>query len=519
MRFLHLVVLIFTALLLGCEKTYDSYDLTTTESCGITVQYDGSSIRFCSKDASDSTIQLLRSQDEFIWQAMNLYYFYQSEINVLSDNRFSDYESLYDYLNSFGSSEELFYESLLSTADRFSWIVDDYVALENSLQGITTSFGYNFRLLRESEGSDDLFGYVEYVVEGGPADNAGLIRGDIFNKVNGNQLTSDNYNSLLFKTNSYELTLAALQDNTIVSGDQKVNLTAVQLIQDPIFLDKTFDLNGQKVAYLVYNQFVNNNEAHRRLNEVFGRFKNEGISDLILDLRYNPGGSLTTTRLLASLIYGNANPNSMFGNIIYNDKLSPYFNSPLRFFESLPVVNSAGDTTSEEPIHKLEDLTRVFILTSGSTASASELLIVGLNPFMEVTTIGTTTVGKNVGSTILYDSKASLFLKNENADISDKHAYVIQPIISKLANSEGFSNYENGLEPDVIIDEKNFLNDLKPLGDVEEPLLAYVIAIIKGTGRNTNQNQIGKRFKYTDPHKMKVQKIVIDQEYIPKINK
>ncbi|MEM6735826.1 MAG: S41 family peptidase [Bacteroidota bacterium] len=515
MRILHLVVLISMTLPFGCKET----EGVTSKKCGITVEYDGSSVRFCSKDASDSTIQLLRPQDEFIWQAMNLYYFYQSDVNVLSDTRFSDYESLYDYLNSFGSSEEMFFESLLSTADRFSWIVDDYIALENSLQGITTSFGYNFRLLRESEGSDDLFGYIEYVVAGGPADNAGLTRGDVFNKVNGNQLTSDNYNSLLFGTNSYELSLARLQNNTIVSGNQKVNLTAVQLIEDPIFLEEIFDIDGQKVAYFVYNQFVNSNEAHRKLNDVFGRFKNEGISDLILDLRYNPGGSLTTTRLLASLIFGKANSNSVFGNIIYNNKLSPYFNSPLTFFESLPIVNSTGDTNRNESLNKLEDLTRVFVLISGSTASASELLIVGLNPFIDVTTIGTTTVGKNEGSATLYDSKATLFLKNENADISDKHTYVIQPIISQLANSEGFTNYENGLEPDVIIDEKNFLNNLKPLGDFEEPLLAQVIAMIKGTGRKTDQNQIGRQFEYIDPHKMRVQKIVIDQEYIPKINK
>ena len=180
------------------------------EQCGVTIDFDGSSIRFCPSE-ENSTARLNRPQDEFIWQAMNLYYYWQDEVALLADDRFASYDDLYGFLNTAGSSEELYYQDLLSPTDRFSWIVDDYIALENSFQGISeASFGYDFGLLRESAGSNNVFGYVRYVVEGGPADLAGLKRGDLFNEVDGVQLTEDNFNDALFGKNSYTLTIAQI---------------------------------------------------------------------------------------------------------------------------------------------------------------------------------------------------------------------------------------------------------------------------------------------------------------------
>ena len=228
----------------------------------------------------------------------------------------------------FESSEDLFYNGLLSSNDRFSWIVDDYVELENSFQGISTSFGYEFRLLRESEGSSNVFGYVKYVVRNGPADLAGIKRGDLFNKVDGIQLTIDNYSALLFNSSSYELTIATIEEDAVLATSNNISLVAVELTEDPIFLHKVINLSGVNIGYLVYNQFINNNEAHRALNQVFLDFKNEGITELVIDLRYNPGGSVTTTRLLASMIYGRASADDRLGSIVYNNKLSEYFDSP-----------------------------------------------------------------------------------------------------------------------------------------------------------------------------------------------
>ena len=205
MRIYSFKTLILTLLvgLFGCGS-----DDAAVGECGVTIDFDGSAIRYCPSE-ENSSATLNRPQDEFIWQAMNLYYYWQNEVSLLADDRFASYDELYGLLNSAGSSEELYYQDLLSPTDRFSWIVDDYIALENSFQGISeASFGYDFGLLRESAGSNNVFGYVRYVVADGPADLAGLKRGDLFNEVNGVQLTEDNFNDALFGQSSYTLRLA-----------------------------------------------------------------------------------------------------------------------------------------------------------------------------------------------------------------------------------------------------------------------------------------------------------------------
>jgi C-terminal processing protease CtpA/Prc len=125
----------------------------------------------------------------------------------------------------------------------------------------------------------------------------------------------------------------------------------------------------------------------------------------------------------------------------------------------------------------------VFILTSGGTASASELIISGLQPYMNVTLVGTRTVGKNVASVTLYDSPSSFYLENDPTVVNPNHLYAIQPIIAQLTNADGFSDYTDGIMPDFEVRESGFLSDLKPLGDPEEPLLAEALAIIGGVAR------------------------------------
>ena len=85
-----------------------------------------------------------------------------------------------------------------------------------------------------------------------------------------------------------------------------------------------------------------------------------------------------------------------------------------------------------------------------------------MDPYIDITIIGTTTTGKNEGSVTLYDSRSTLYSRNDANDLNPAHKYAIQPIVSKLANSEGFLDYSNGLEPNIEIDERSFLEDLKP---------------------------------------------------------
>lgn len=428
---------------------------------------------------SDDGVPLNDEANEFVWQAMNQFYYWQSDVPELDDNIYLS-GALNQFLNNYSGPETLFSE-LLYEDDRFSWIVSDYDVLDASFQGVSKSFGYEFRLVNPTE-TDKVYGFVKYVVPPSstqmmvPAYDAGLRRGDIFTAVDGVELTLDNYSSLLFDQDSYTLTLGELSDGEVVTGEQTVNMTSIEMTENPIHLSKVIDQSGIKVGYLVYNQFINNDTYHVELNEVFGTFVSEGVTELVLDLRYNPGGSLLTTRVLASMIYGNASNEDILGSIVYNEKLSEILSDSdlnLYFFDQIPNINTQINSLN---------ISRIFIITSGNTASASELIIAGMLPYMEVTLIGTTTVGKNVGSATMYDSPEEAYL-SKGSDLNPNHKYAIQPIISQLANSTGFTDYIDGFAPDMELDEKDLLGELLPLGDPDEQLLNTALTIIDGSAR------------------------------------
>lgn len=457
----------------------------------------------CASSSDDEIAQFssFESQvSEFVWLAMNQFYYWQSSVPELDDNIASSTNSLLQFTESY-SSPELLFDDLLHPDDLnridgtpFSWIVDDYLELEASFQGVSTSFGYEFRLASPSD-SNQVFGFVKYVVSNSPAAAAALERGDLFTEVDGTPLTLDNYEALLFGRNSYTLTLGTLVDGKVFSTDSEVFMTAVELTENPIHLSKVIDLDGLKVGYLMYNQFVNNTGYHEELNSVFGEFVSEGVSEMVLDLRYNPGGSLFTTQLLASMLYGAANSSTVFGAVVYNEKLNEIFaNNDLNYYYTETLE-------SGQPLNRL-NIGRLFVLTSTNTASASELVIAGLSTYLDVTLIGTTTTGKNVGSVTLYDSPEEAYL-NKGADLNPNHRYALQPIVSQLANSEGFTDYIEGFEPTIEIDELDLVGDIQPLGDPEEHLLSEALSIISGSARKNSREPPITLRNVDDSYKLK----------------
>ena len=129
-----------------------------------------------------------------------------------------------------------------------------------------------------------------------------------------------------------------------------------------------------------------------------------------------------------------------------------------------------GNGQGLENINRLTTLNRLYILTSGGTASASELIINGLRPYMSsVKLIGTTTYGKNVGSITLYDSPNNDYVNESKANSS--HKFAMQPIVFQSFNKNGESDYIQGFNPDILVDESNYWNAILPLGDRNEALL------------------------------------------------
>lgn len=354
------------------------------------------------------------------------------------------------------------------------FFIEDYETYQQSRQGISKSFGYQFGLVREKEGEPEIFGYVQYVLEGEPADEAGLVRGDIFTSVDGTRLTVNNYQDLLLGTESYELTLGEIQNDEIVESDETVSMQAVTLTEDPIFMSSVIDTNSTKIGYLMYNSFQSN--RHQDLNDAFSNFKSQGISDLIIDLRYNGGGSGITSQLIGSLVTG-LDSSNVFAEYDYNEKRSSTYNRTVSFLEEVPIYNDDNEQTSTAPINSLS-LNQVYVLTGFGTASASEMLMNSLTPYIEVVAVGDTTVGKDEGSYTLYDTSSPPYLRKQFANSSHKNA--IQPIAIKLVNRDG-EDYPDGLIPDFPMNEISYLDEgLPPLGDPDEPLLSKALEQILG---------------------------------------
>lgn len=419
---------------------------------------------------------------DFMWKAMNYWYFWQAEVPNLADDKFpvnaAGSEAYTEFLLSEDNPADFFTNQLRFGEDRFSTFNPDYRVLTQSLSGINKSNGLKFGLINPS-GTTDIFGYVRYVIAESDASTKNIGRGDLFRGVNGQLLTESNYRDLLFGDNSdtYTLNMASFENDEVVLNGEDVILTKQEGLQeDPIFLDKIFEIQGKKIGYLVYQQFLD--EFDEPLNEVFGRFKSAGVTDLVLDLRYNPGGSVNTTVLLGSMVHG-TNTNDVFLKAKWNDKylqvLADRGSDVRRFFKSKTPAGAAINSLG---------LNKVYVLATRASASASELLINGLDPYMDVVHVGDATRGKNEFSVTLVDDRDNdyLYTPSRVNKIPQNNEWALQPLTGRNENSAGFFDYTDGLNPDVPLPED--LANLGVLGDLSEPLLAKAIEQITGeTGK------------------------------------
>lgn len=406
---------------------------------------------------------------DFIWKGMNLYYLWQPDVVDLADDRFSGQPQLNDYLSQFANPRDLFQQLRTSPEiDRFSVIYSDYRVLEGVLSGTIKNNGIDFQLLYKPGSDTQIFGWVRYILPNSDAAAKDIQRGDVFYAVNGTPLTVSNYQELL-SADVYTLNLADYDGGNITPNGRQVSLVKSVITENPVHLTRIIDTGSHKVGYLMYNAFYGAFDG--QLNQAFGQLKQANVSELVLDLRYNSGGSIASATRLASMITGQFT-GQIFASQQWNEKAQEYLES----LSAESLRNRFTATLSNgTPLESL-GLTRVFVLTTSSTASASELLINCLEPYVQVIQIGTTTVGKNVGSITLYDSPN---FQKEN--VNPRHRYAMQPIVLKTVNKNGFGDYTAGLAPDVVQPED--LDNTGVLGEADEPLLATALSIITGSGR------------------------------------
>jgi C-terminal processing protease CtpA/Prc len=426
-------------------------------------------IQGCKKDEPDNEYQEI---NDWILENMETCYFWNTQIPTNTD------QSL---------KPDQYFESLKYAGDRFSVIRDNFSELLNSLSGVNVEAGYDYYLMRYSEYSTDVIGCVTYIKPGTPAEAAGLKRGDYFWTINNTQMTTGNWASLLQATaKPHTLGKAIISGNTITRETTNISLSVIEYKENPILLDTIYHIQNKKIGYFVYNFFARDSETfgiayEKELNNLFGKFADEAIDELIIDLRYNSGGTVITAMALASMI-SNRGATDIFGYEEYNSILDSYYarededeNYNISYFlDNIELLDDSGKVAEKVPVNKLSGLTRVYLIVSNRTASASELIINGLRPYMgddNVVLIGGTTTGKNVGSFAIYETDP---VKRQTNN------WGMLPIVFKLSNSLKSSDYANGFTPNVEISEIGEL-EMKPLGDTDELLLSATLSKIFGT--------------------------------------
>lgn len=431
----------------------------------------------CYEDQDDTILinTEVNEINDFVWKAMNIFYLYKDEIPNLEDTRFSSDQAYTDYINSFERPEDLF-ESLLyqpELVDRFSFITSDYIALEQQFAGVFKSNGLEFNFYRQPENSNAVFGLVRMVLNNSAASAAGVKRGQIFNAVGGVPMTVDNFGALL-GPDTYTLNFAIyntngtteLEDDRIESDNKEVTLTKVAYNENPIHISKVLEIEGSKIGYLMYNGFTRNYDT--QLNDAFGALKAEGVQHLVLDLRYNGGGSVNSAALLASMITGQFN-GQVFSKLVYNETLQ----------SANTVFNFTNNASEAGGAINALNLDKIYVLTTSRTASASELIINSLSPYINVVQIGDRTTGKSQASITLYDS-ADFSRDNANPN----HTYALQPLVAMSINKNDQPVASIGLESSLEqFRIRESVNNLGVLGDATEPFLAKAIDDITGNGR------------------------------------
>ena len=411
----------------------------------------------CSKSDNPKTEELTE-EERLILKANKFVYDYTSEAYLWSGN----IPEGIGYASA-PTPQELFELMRYKELDKWSYVTDNSQEAMDEFQGVSTTYGYSLAFGKFSNSPDNLFAVVQYVYAGSPAMKAGLKRGDIILTYNGADLTVDNYRNLYY-SQSMEIGMGTLTDGgSIGYSGVSHKLDAIKMYEDPVVSHSVIDAGGKKVGYLFYAGYYA--ESHEKLAEVFKGFQSAGVSELILDLRYNLGGNAVTPPYLASLFapVSAVNGKKVFLTETWNDLYMEYY----RQMKHDMNVYFNEDT----PVNL--NLDRVFILTTSSTASASEATISGLMPYMDVVRIGEKTYGKYCAAALLSPKDAD---GNTIEEISN---WLLTLVVYKFVNTQGFTEFKDGIEPTFEVSDSGLLQGI-PLGDERDPMIAKAISIITG---------------------------------------
>lgn len=475
-KIFYATILLFLAIISSCSKK-ENVNPGTTDPV-------------IAPSKTGSTLDLMR--DSVFLYAQEAYYWYDAlpdyakfnPRSITSSNDLATLQKEIDLISQYKINPETGKPYEYYAADpgsaKYSFIDDGTVSSE--LNGVKGDFG--FAPLYNDV--NDL--RIRYVYPGSPADLAGIKRGYVITSINGRtNLTYDADNggagtNVDFVINAYtnsktiSMTLKRFDGSTF-----DADLSVATYTLNPVLNRKVIDVgNGHKVGYIVFNSFTSPTNANAKLNEAFSDFSAKGVTDLVVDLRYNGGGYVSTAEYLTNLIAPTAKSGTPMYYTYFNDKLANGKASILKNQVRKDAVNGTYNyaefdysvngnvvnfSKTDVPI-TLNQLSRVFFIVTGSTASASELTINNVRAIktLDVKLIGTTSYGKPVGFFDIDINKYQMYIpefETKNADLKGGYYTGMTPGSTEYAGVKDFD--------DVT----------KEFGDPTEGLLAHALTYVK----------------------------------------
>lgn len=349
-----------------------------------------------------------------------------------------------------------------SPYDRYSFLDKTGAVAAEIQQGQGGDLGMQVTYASDANGKYYLF--VLYADKNSPAGKVGVTRGWQITAINGNSNVSyDGSNgpnvtavvNAVYNDPSSSFTFLKTDGTTVT-----YTLTQTTYDINPILFDSVYNVGGKNVGYFVFNTFSNvtYNGAptltKTELDRVFSKFESANVSSVIVDLRYNGGGSVATSEYIDSLLAPTSVKGKVMYNYLYNDKLTA--NESEIGLENQVLFNGGGGL----------NLSHVFFIGTGNTASASELTLNNLKPYMDVKLVGDTTYGKPVG---FFSFTISDYPNGVEKDLADLYAINYE---TRNANNQG--GYFSGLIPDQLASD--FVN--VPWGNPNDDNLAKIFNYI-----------------------------------------
>lgn len=352
---------------------------------------------------------------------------------------------------SIGQAPGSFFNAVRNAEDRFSWL---YLPNDASTFALSSRalYGFDYAVIEDGL-SQQIFAVIKSVLKGSPAERVGLKRGDYIRKINGIELTKDRLETMekdLLNNRTAGLGLVTFQDG-VFSEEREINVLAGLSPYAQPAISQILENGGRKIAYIYIDDFSAG--TVNGMLPTFLKFKSEGVSELILDLRYNSGGEVSEAAALCAMIAPGITESTPF--IIYKGNK----NGGLR---NESIGRAAGYNhliDFKALLQRNLALSRVFVLATAATASAAELMINNLKPYVAVKVIGERTMGKDEASFLIDDQRNP-----------KKVAWEMYPIIYKLFNARGEGAYHQGIPPDLNVNEFSQL-PLLPLGNTNDPLI------------------------------------------------